>query len=56
MTEGATGLARTPPGQEEYFLAVGDLLPDRTLTPAEKTERVQPARALAAKYRTEFVS
>ncbi len=50
----------TPPGQEEYFLAVADPLPSRDapppqLTPAEKGERGERAKALAAKYRTEFL-
>jgi hypothetical protein len=50
----------TPPGQENYFLEVADPLPDRSapppvLTPAQRAERVQRAKALAAKYRTEFL-
>ncbi len=50
----------TPPGQEEYLLAVADKLPSRNslppqLTPTEKAEHFQHAKALAAQYRTEFV-
>jgi quercetin dioxygenase-like cupin family protein len=51
----------TPPGQEDYFLAVGDMLPTRAtppprLTPAEMAERRQRALALASKFKTEFVT
>jgi quercetin dioxygenase-like cupin family protein len=51
----------TPPGQEEYFLAVGDRVDGRTgpppqLSQDEVAERRTRARALAAKYRTEFLS
>jgi len=50
-----------PPGQEDYFLAVGDPIASRTTPPpklseAERAERGARARALAAKYKTEFVS
>jgi len=50
----------TPPGQEEYFMAVGDPVASRDtpppqLTDAEKAERGKRAKALAAKYRTEFL-
>jgi len=51
----------TPPGQEDYFLAVGDPLASRStppprLTEAEIAERRQRALALASKFRTEFVT
>ena len=50
----------TPPGQEEYFMAVGDRIDSRTapppkLSPDELAERRERAKALAAKYRTEFL-
>lgn len=50
----------TPAGQEEYFAVVGDTLPSRTspppkLTEAERAERGAKAKALAAKYKTEFI-
>jgi quercetin dioxygenase-like cupin family protein len=49
-----------PAGQEELFLAVGDLVESRTspppkLSPAEKAERIQRAKALSAQYRTELL-
>jgi len=50
----------TPAGQEEFFLAVGDPVASRTapppkLSPAEQAERVQRAKALSARYRTELL-
>ena len=50
-----------PAGQEEYFMAVGDPIASRAAPPpklnsAEQAERRERAMALAAKYRTEFVS
>jgi quercetin dioxygenase-like cupin family protein len=50
----------TPAGQDEFFMAVGDPVDSRTapppgLTPAERAERIQRAKALAAKYRTELL-
>lgn len=50
----------TPAGQDEFFMAVGDLVDSRTappprLSPAERAERIQRAKALAAKYRTELL-
>jgi quercetin dioxygenase-like cupin family protein len=50
-----------PPGQEHYFMAVGDKLDSRdapppTLSEAERAERGAKAKAVAAQYRTEFVS
>ncbi len=50
----------TPAGQEEFFMAVGDPVASRTapppmLSPAERVERVQRAKALAAQYRTELL-
>jgi quercetin dioxygenase-like cupin family protein len=50
----------TPAGQEEFFLAVGDPVDSRTapppkLSPAEQVERMQRAKALSAKYRTELL-
>lgn len=49
-----------PPGQEDFFLAVGDPLESRdsappTLSDAEKAERRSRAQALAATYRTELL-
>ena len=49
-----------PPGQENFFLAVGDPLESRdspppALTDAEKAERRNKAQALAAEYRTELL-
>jgi quercetin dioxygenase-like cupin family protein len=50
----------TPAGQEEFFMAVGDLVDSRTapppkLSPAEQAERIQRAKSLSAKYRTELL-
>lgn len=50
----------TPSGQEEFFVAVGDPVDSRTAPPpklseAERAERIQRAKALAAKYRTELL-
>jgi quercetin dioxygenase-like cupin family protein len=50
----------TPSGQEEFFMAVGDPVDNRgaappVLSPDERAERVQRAKALAAKYRTELL-
>jgi quercetin dioxygenase-like cupin family protein len=50
----------TPPGQEAFFLAVGDAVDSRTAPPPklseeERTERVQRAMALAPKYRSELL-
>jgi quercetin dioxygenase-like cupin family protein len=50
----------TPAGQEEFFIAVGDPVDSRTAPPpklsqAEQAERIQRAKALAAKYRTELL-
>jgi quercetin dioxygenase-like cupin family protein len=50
-----------PPGQEYYFMAVGDRMDSRAtappkLTEAERAARGAKAKALAAQYRTEFVS
>jgi quercetin dioxygenase-like cupin family protein len=49
-----------PAGQEEFFLAVGDPVDSRTAPPpqlgnAERAERMQRAKALSAKYRTELL-
>ena len=49
-----------PPGQEDFFLAVGDPLESRdspppALSDAEKAERRSRAQALAAQYRTELL-
>jgi hypothetical protein len=49
-----------PAGQEEFFLAVGDPVDSRTAPPPklsseERAERIQRARALSAKYRTELL-
>jgi quercetin dioxygenase-like cupin family protein len=50
----------TPAGQEEFFMAVGDPVDSRTapppkLSPAERAERMQRAKDLSAKYRTELL-
>ena len=50
----------TPAGQEEFFLLVGDLVDSRTappppLTEAQRAERQARAKALAPRFRTEFV-
>jgi len=50
----------TPAGQEEFFMAVGDVVDSRTappprLSPAEQAERIQRAKSLSAKYRTELL-
>lgn len=49
----------TPAGQEELFMAVGDPVASRTAPPpnlsqAERLERIERAKALSAKYRTEL--
>jgi quercetin dioxygenase-like cupin family protein len=49
-----------PPGQEDFFLAVGDPLESRdspppVLSDAEKAERRDKAQALSAEYRTELL-
>jgi quercetin dioxygenase-like cupin family protein len=50
----------TPAGQEEFFMAVGDPVDSRTAPPptlsqAERVERIQRAKTLAASYRTELL-
>ena len=50
----------TPAGQEEFFMLVGDAVDSRAapppnLTQAEQAERIQRAKALSAKYRTELL-
>lgn len=50
----------TPAGQEEFFLTVADPLESRNSPPPvlsneERAQRGQKARALAPKYRTEFL-
>lgn len=50
----------TPSGQEDFFVAVGDPVDSRASPPpklsdAERTERVQRAKALSAQYRTELL-
>ena len=50
----------TPAGQEEFFMSVGDIVDSRTAPPpklseAERAERMQRAKSLAAKYRTELL-
>jgi quercetin dioxygenase-like cupin family protein len=50
----------TPAGQEEFFMSVGDPVGSRTAPPprlsdAERAERGQRAKALAANYRTELL-
>jgi quercetin dioxygenase-like cupin family protein len=50
----------TPPGQEKFFLEVGDPIdgptaPPPTLSKEEQAQRIQRAKALAPKYRTELL-
>jgi quercetin dioxygenase-like cupin family protein len=50
----------TPAGQDEFFLSVGDPVASRSAPPpklgdAERVERMQRAKALAARYRTELL-
>jgi uncharacterized cupin superfamily protein len=50
----------TPAGQEEFFMAVGDPVDSRTAPPPqlsnpERVERIQRAKALSTKYRTELL-
>ena len=50
----------TPAGQDEFFMEVGDIVDSRTAPPpnlskAEQAERIQRAKALSAKYRTELL-
>jgi quercetin dioxygenase-like cupin family protein len=50
----------TPPGQEQFFMEVGDAVTDRTSPPPQLSEsaiaeRKAKAGALASKYVTEFV-
>ena len=50
----------TPAGLEEFFMAVGDPVNSRTAPPPklsqeERSERVQRAKALSAKFRTELL-
>ncbi|MGA7327074.1 MAG: cupin domain-containing protein [Rhodomicrobium sp.] len=50
----------TPAGQEEFFMEVGDPMESRTSLPpqlgkAEMEERMEKAKALAPKYRTELL-
>ena len=50
----------TPPGQELFFAAIGDRVPGRTSPPpaldaAARTARLDRARELAPRYRTELL-
>jgi quercetin dioxygenase-like cupin family protein len=50
----------TPAGQDEFFTAAGDVVDSRTSPPpnlseAEQAERIQRAKDLSAKYRTELL-
>ncbi len=50
----------TPPGLDEMFVELGDRVESRTASPpdlreAEKAERMQRARALAPRFRTELL-
>jgi quercetin dioxygenase-like cupin family protein len=50
----------TPSGQEEFFMAIGDPVDSRTAPPPklskdEQAERIQRAKALSARYRTELL-
>lgn len=49
-----------PAGQDEFFVAIGDPVASRTAAPpklseAERIERMQRAKALSSKYRTELL-
>jgi len=49
-----------PPGQEEFFTAIGDTVPDRTAPPpgvdaAARAARLEGARQLASHFRTELL-
>jgi uncharacterized cupin superfamily protein len=49
-----------PAGQDEFFLAVGDAVDSRTapppqISPAERDERIQRAKALAPRFRTQLL-
>jgi quercetin dioxygenase-like cupin family protein len=49
-----------PAGQEAFFLSIGDPVDSRTAPPpqlsdAERTERMQRAKSLSVKYRTELL-
>jgi quercetin dioxygenase-like cupin family protein len=51
----------TPAGQEELFVAVGDPVASRTAPPpdlsqADRIERIERAKELSAKYRTELLA
>ena len=51
----------SPPGQERFFLEVGDLVASRTAPPpalseSEKATRMAKAKALAPRYRTELLN
>jgi quercetin dioxygenase-like cupin family protein len=50
----------TPPGQERFFLEIGDPIDGPaaappTLSKEQQSERIQKAKALAPKYRTELL-
>ena len=50
----------TPPGQEEFFMAVGDRIASRTtpppaLSPAERAARLELVKTLAPRYRTQML-
>jgi quercetin dioxygenase-like cupin family protein len=50
----------TPAGLEEFFAAIGDMVDHRTAPPpnlskTEQAERMERAKALTAKYRTELL-
>ncbi len=50
----------TPPGQEDFFLATGDLVagrttPPRPLSPDERAARIAQVRALAPSFRSEIL-
>jgi quercetin dioxygenase-like cupin family protein len=50
----------TPSGQEQFFIDVGDPVDSRTAPPpklneAERAERMQRAKSLSARYRTELL-
>lgn len=50
----------TPAGQEEFFMAIGDPVASRAALPPklskdEQAERIQRAKALSARYRTELL-
>jgi len=46
----------TPPGQEEFFLAIADPVDSRTAPSPKLTKEEQGERMKKAKYRTELLN